>query len=243
MNFINKILFRLNSEITLKRIKCLIGYIESEKQAFYIQDDEDTLEKIADLVMDEEPNAPILSLDEVKQLELKTMVIARFEDEPFRGIITQSNESDENLDIHFVDYGNTSSCPKNSLKRCSKQLSSYPYQAKHCHLYGVSSNEIDNALKYLNDNTNPDNNLEISIINEKDQIYNVLVYINNQCINEKFGYDPNSIPNNDQSSTTEPTTVKEEEQANEEVPSTNEISLDTSEVIKLETESMYKSKD
>jgi len=172
------------------------------------------------------------------------LIIAIFEDAPYRGIITQYNESDENLNICFIDYGNTSSCPKISLKRCSEQLSSYPYQAKHCHLYGISSNEIINALKYLGDNTDPDNTLEISIINEKDQIYNVLVYINNQCINEKFGYDPNSITNNDQSSTTTETIVKEEEQqqTNDEVLSTNEISLDTSTVIKSETEGMGKIK-
>jgi hypothetical protein len=173
------------------------------------------------------------------------LIIARFEDEPFRGIITQHNQSDENLNICFVDFGNTSSCPKTSLKLCSKQLSEYPYQAKHCHLYGISSNEINNALKYLGDNTDPDNTLEIAIINEKDQIYNVLVYINDQCMNEKFGYDPNLTTNNDQSSITTETTVKEEEeeQKNDEVLSANEIPLDTSPVIiKSETEGMCKIK-
>jgi hypothetical protein len=86
-------------------------------------------------------------------------------------------------------------------------------------LYGVPSSEINNAFKYLEDNSDCEN-LEISIVNEKDHILKVLVYMNNQCVNEKFGYDPNLIENNDSSteiddqlSTTTATTVKEQEQS------------------------------
>ncbi len=203
----------------LKRTKCLIGHIEAEKQEFYIQDDEETLDKITDLIQEEKPSASTFSLDEVKQLKPNTIVLATYEDELYRGII-QSDESDENVNICFVDFGNTSSCPKNSLQRASEQLSSYRYQAKHCRLHGVPSNQINNALTYLGDNTDPDNNFEISIINEKDQISNVLVYINNQCVNEKFGYDPNK----DQLNTTvqeQPTSVPQL-QTSEDVPPTNE---------------------
>jgi hypothetical protein len=205
--------------VILKRTKCLIGHIESEKQEFYIQDDEETLDKITDLIQEEKPTASTFSLDEVKQLKPNTIVLATYEDELYRGII-QSDESDENVNICFVDFGNTSSCPKNSLQRASEQLSSYRYQAKHCRLHGVPSNQINNALTYLGDNTDPDNNFEISIINEKDQISNVLVYINNQCVNEKFGYDPNK----DQLNTTvqeQPTSVPQL-QTSEDVPPTNE---------------------
>jgi hypothetical protein len=79
--------------------------------------------------------------------------------------------------------------------------------------------------------------LEIAIVNEKDRVNNVLVYIDNECVNEKFGYDPNLIDNHDtsaesedQSSTTTATTVKErerpvsvaEEQTKDDVLPTNE---------------------
>ena len=217
-NFKQKISFRLKSEVTFKRVKCLIAHIESEKQLFYIQDDEDTLEKIAELVKTEDANAPALSLDEVKQLGTNAVVIANYEDEPFRAII-QSDESDENINVCYIDFGNTSSCPKTSLKRCSEQLSLYPHQSKQCHLYGISSNEINNALKYLEEHSDSET-IEIAIVNEKDRVNNVLVYIDNECINEKFGYDPNLIDNHDsstenedQSSTTTATTVKEQEQS------------------------------
>ena len=182
---------RVKSETTLKRIKCLIGHIESDQHQFYIQEDEKTLNEIEALIEAEEPNAHTFSLDEVKDLTPKIVVIARYDDVPYRGII-QSNESDDNVNIHFLDYGNVSSCPKNSLKRSSDKLSSFPPQGKQCRLYGIPSEKLDEALSYLGDNTDAEN-LEIAISKEKDQIHDVLVYINNQCLNEKFGYDPNQI--------------------------------------------------
>jgi hypothetical protein len=218
--------------VILKRIKCLIGHIESEKQEFYVQIDEETLNKIADLIQEEETNAPILSLDEVKELKPNTIVLAEYDNELYRGII-QSNESDENVNICFVDYGNTSSCPKNSLKQASEQLTSYPYQAKHCRLHGVPSNQINNALTYLGDNSDPENNLEISIINEKNQISYVLVYLNNQSVNEKFGYDPNKDQPN--TTTNEQIPSVPEPQKNEDVLSTDEVTLATEAADKSET--------
>ena len=190
-------------EKKLKRIKCLISHIESAQHEFFIQDDDKTLSEIADLIEGENSNATTLSLDEVKDLKAITIVIARYDDLPFRGIL-QSDESDENVNIFFVDYGNISACPKDSLKQCSEKLNAYPYQAKRCHLYGVSTEKIGEALEYLDDNTDPEIPVEISIVKEKDQIYDVLVYVDDQCVNEKFGYDPNQ----DQ----EETTVQEEQE-------------------------------
>ena len=239
----------------MKRIKCFIAHIEPEEQRFYIQDDKDTVEKIAALIESEEPTAPNLSLDEVKQLDPNAMVIATFDEEPFRAIV-QSDESDENINVCYVDYGNTSSCSKTSLKRCSEQLSSYPPQAKHCELYGISSGENDNAYKYLQENSDSET-VEIASVNEKDRVYKVLVYIDDQCINGKYGYDPNLTENNDtsaeidgESSTTTATTVKEQEQSsstpekqtNDEVLLANENSSDASGIIKSETEGACKTK-
>lgn len=62
-----------------------------------------------------------------------------------------------------------------------------------------------------------------------------MVYVDNECINEKFGYDPNSIENNDtttetddQSSITTATTVKEQEQSTSAVE--KQTSPDTSDI-------------
>lgn len=239
LNFIyKKFHCRIKSEIKLKRIKCLIGHIEDGQHEFYIQDDEETLNKIAELVEIEEQNAQTLSIDEVNQLEPKTKVIAMYDDGPFRGIITELNQSDENLNICFIDYGNTSSCPKNSLKRCSEQLSSYKDQAKHCRLYGISSDKLDNAYKDLSDDSAEDNIIEISIINTENEIDNVLVFINNKCLNEKFGYDPSKpIAKEEEQetinegilTTNEPLMETSEEKINEDIVTTNEPLVETSE--------------
>ena len=107
-------------------------------------------------------------------------------------------------------------------------------------MYGISSKEFDQAFKYLEDHSDCDT-FEIAIVNEKDRLLNVLVYIDNGCMNEKFGYDPNlsennetSTENDEQSSTA--TTVKEQEQSlsvpekqtNNDILSTNESISDTS---------------
>ncbi|CAF1033127.1 unnamed protein product [Rotaria sordida] len=186
---------------SLKRFHCVIIHFECDKHEFFIQDNTETADKISELVQNEEPNAPTLTIDEVKQLLPNTMIIAMFDNQPYRAII-QSNESnnddddDDNINVYYVDYGNTNLCSKTSLKRCSEQLSSYPYQNKRCQLYGINLNEIDNAFKYVQENSDSENT-EISIINEKNSLFNVLVYINNECINEKFGCDLNLIENND----------------------------------------------
>ncbi|CAF4776500.1 unnamed protein product, partial [Rotaria socialis] len=114
-----------------------------------------------------------------------------------------------------VDFGNTNSCPKTSLKQCSKQLSSYPNQSKRCQLYGILPDKIDDAFTYLQDVSDSEN-LEISIVKEKDLLSNVLLYADNICVNEKFGCDLNAIETSDtnvnigdQATTT---TVNEQEQ-------------------------------
>ncbi|CAF0807587.1 unnamed protein product [Adineta steineri] len=225
---------KLKSQKSFKLIKCIIVHIESDQQRFFVQDDGDTIDKIEELIAVEDENSPTLSLDEVKQLEPNTKVIATFEEAPYRAII-QSDESEDNVNIFFIDYGNTSSCPKTSLKRCSEQLSSYPYQSKQCQLYGISSNEIDNAFKCLQEHLN-ETEIEIAIVNEKDSLYNVLVYIDNECMNEKHGYDPNVTEsnniekeNNDQEQ--EQSLSVADHQTNDNSVTTNESITDVSTIV------------
>lgn len=178
-------------EIILPRSKCHICHIENEQHEFYIQDDPDTVDKIADLIENEKTTNPTLTIDEIQQLEPNTIIIGIYEDDSYRGIIKQNNESDENLDVCFIDFGNTSSCPKDSLKRCSEELSKYPGQAKHCRLYGITTDQLDKAYQDLSEKSDSEN-IEYSIINDKNQILDVLIFIDNKCFNENFGYDPSS---------------------------------------------------
>ncbi|CAF4415082.1 unnamed protein product, partial [Rotaria sp. Silwood2] len=226
---------KLKPKITSKRIHCFIAHVEPDQHEFFIQDDKETADKVAELVTNEEPNASTLTIDEVKQLLPNTMVIAMYENEPYRAII-QSNDDkdDDNINVCYVDYGNTNLCSKTSLKNCSEQLSSYPYQSKRCQLYGIKSNEIDNAFQHLADNSDSEN-IEISIINKKNSLFNVLLYIDDKCVNEKFGYDPDLIEYNDgnveiddQPSTPIATTIikEEEEEEEEEKEQEQPISVD-----------------
>ncbi|CAF4858871.1 unnamed protein product [Rotaria sp. Silwood1] len=230
---------KLKSENTLKRLHCFIVHIESNQHEFFIQDDKETVDKIADLINKEISNTPTLTIDEVNQLLPNTIVIATFENEPYRAIIQSNESNNDNINVCYIDYGNTNICSKTSLKSCSEQLSSYPYQSKRCQLYGIKSNEIDNAFQYIEDKSDSEN-IEISIINEKNSLFNVILYIDNECINEKFGYDINSIENiietHDQSSISTTTTTiesKEQEQqilvddkqTNDDILSQNETSI------------------
>ncbi|CAM4748884.1 unnamed protein product [Rotaria magnacalcarata] len=204
----------LKPVVTLKRIPCLIVHIESDQHQFFIQDDKETADKIAEQILVEEPNSSVLSSDEVKQLPPETIVIAQFENEPYRAII-QSDESDDNVIVWYVDFGNTSLCSKTSLKQCSKELSSYPNQSKRCQLYGILSDKIDDAFTYLRDISDSEN-VEISIVKEKSLLSNVLLYADDICVNEKFGCDLNAIETSDTNVNTgdqaTTTTVNEQEQ-------------------------------
>jgi hypothetical protein len=181
-------------------IPCVIVYIDHDKYQFYIQDDQKTMEKINDEVRIDNEISP-------DEININSMVISTFEDAPFRAII--QSDLDENVSVYFVDYGNTNICSKSSLKKCNEQLKSYPYQAKQCQLYDISSNDLDPAFKQLDEYLESDKT-EISIINQNENLYNVRLYIDGECFNDKFPNDI-SIDIDDQSSTTTATTVKEQE--------------------------------
>lgn len=233
--------FRIKSQVTLKRIPCAVVHIESDQHQFCIQDDDDTVDKISHLIEKEEPNAPTLTIDEVKQLPPNSIVIARYDEDPFRAII-QSEESDDNVIVCYVDFGNSESCPKTSLKRCSEQLSSFKYQSKRCQFYGIPSNKLNEIFAHL-ENASDSKNIEISIVKEKNQLYDVLLYVDGKCVNEKFGCDLNSIEtveiDNQPPAPTTTTVVEEQplpsvvEKPMEEIVT---LSNETPEVVNLENE-------
>ena len=172
----------------LKRIPCAAVHFEPTEHRFYIQDDLETSKVIEDLIEKEVSTASTFSTDELGQLfNSKTIVIAPFnEDGHYRAII-QSEEADDQVKVYFIDFGNDSLCPKSVLQRCSQQLSSYGPQAKQCQLYGVSQNQLDEAFAFLQEKSDSDD-IAVSIINEKDHLLNVLVFIDKKCLNEQFGY-------------------------------------------------------
>jgi hypothetical protein len=184
--------------------QCVIVYIDADKHQFYIQDDDQTMDKISDEVRN--------SSDEVSSddIQINSMVISTFDDAPYRALI-QSDLNDDNVEVYFVDYGNTNICSKALLKKCNEQLKSYKHQAKRCQLYGISLNDLDDAFKQLNDYLESDKTT-ISIINQHENLYNVLVYIDGECFNDKFRHNT-SVDMDDQSSIITTTTVKEQERS------------------------------
>lgn len=199
---VNNNAIKLKTSSSSNNKSCILVYIDNDKHQFYIQDDQDTMDKIKEQV----ENASDLSSDEI---QINSMVISTFEDQPYRAII--QSDLDNDVSVYFIDYGNTEICPKTTLKKCSDELKNYPHQAKRCQLYDISLNDLDEAFKQLNEYIESDQT-EYSIINEdkNENLYFIRFYIGNECFNEKFSND-NSINTNDQSSTTTATTVQEQE--------------------------------
>ncbi|CAF3570765.1 unnamed protein product [Rotaria sp. Silwood1] len=198
--------------ISKTNIKCHIVYINIDKYEFYIQDDNETMTKINNEITTTTTTNEI-SLDDI---QINTMVISLYNNKLCRAIIQA--DLNENVRLYFVDYGDTNICSKTSLKQCNEQLKTYPYQAKRCQLYDISSNMLDEAFKKLHEYIQSDK-IEISIVNQDDtNLFHVLLYIDGECFNEKFHkssiiidqYETSSDIN-DQSSTTTATTVKDQE--------------------------------
>jgi len=139
--------------------------------------------------------------------------MALFEEVPYRAMIRQE-ENENDVKVYFVDYGNTDISAKTSLKRCSDELSKYPSQAKRCRLFGISSTKLADAFASLEEKSELES-IEFSIVNEKNQIFDVLIYVENECFNEQFGCDLSTIAEEEksevpQTTTAETTEVKEE---------------------------------
>ena len=225
---------RLMIEIKAVEINpsCLIVYVDADRHQFHIQDDPETMEKIRD-----EVNVQIdLPMEEI---QVDAMVIATFEGEPYRAII-QADLGDD-VRVYFVDYGNTETCSKNSVKKCPEQLKNYPHQAQRCQLSLISTHELDQAYKQLEDYIESDN-VTLTVVKKIDDLAQVLLFIDGECWNEKFVQE-NSIDTDEQSSTTTTaTTVKEREQPtttsanskrnNEEILSPNDHSINRSRNVK-----------
>ena len=180
-----------------KHRPCVIVYIDSDKHQFYIQDDSETMEKIETEITTDIDLPP-------EDIQVNSMVISTFEEAPYRAII--QSDLDDNVSVYFIDYGNTNICSKDSLKKCPDELKAYPPQAKRCQLSDVY---LDQAFKQLDEYLESDQ-VTHSIVNQTDDFYNVLLYVNGECFNEKFSNET-SIDLDDQSSTTTATTVKEQE--------------------------------
>ncbi|CAM2713618.1 unnamed protein product [Rotaria socialis] len=195
---------------TNRNIKCSIVHIDSSEYELYIQDDEETMKKINNELTMAKENF----LDDIK---INSMVISIYDDKPSRAIIQSDSDENENVCLYFVDYGTTKVCSKTSLKACNEQLKAYPRQAKRCQLHDISSSVVDETFKYL-DQYFKSNNIEISIVNQYNDLCNILLYIDGECLNEKFNQKSMSIDeheantdNNDQSSTATAITIKEQE--------------------------------
>lgn len=239
---LKELFFKLNVieyKSSSNKTKCVIVYIDADKHDFYIQDNEKTVEEIQDEINIEHD----LTTDEI---EINSMVVAMFEEQPYRARV-QSFLNDDEVQVYFVDYGNTETCPKTSLKKCNEKLKEYPDQAKRCQLYNVSTSALDDAFTQLNDHLESEKT-EISTINHQDNPLQVRLYVDGECFNEKFPvqsdnneqHETISTDDNDQSSTTTATTIKEQDRIisatgkrnNDEIFSPNETLLSTTTSIK-----------
>ena len=182
--------------------------MEDDENQFYIQDQRDVVDTIAALVAKESETSPTLSIDDLQQLPSNTVFIAIFDEAPYRAVI-QSEANENEVKVYYIDYGNTEVYAKTSLKRCSEQLSSYPRQAKRCQLYGIPTAKVKEAFEYLQTKSD-EGEIEFSLVNEKDQCLNILIYIEKKCLNEQFGCDLTTIEQVD-------TTEKKKNDDNEEV--------------------------
>ena len=153
----------------------MIVHIDKDKHEFYIQDNDDIMSKIEREIANINED---LTNDEI---HIDTMVISMYEDSFYRAII--QFDLNENVQVYFVDYGNTNICSKASLKKCTEQLKTYPYQAKRCQLSGISSNNLDQAYEKLNEYYES-NNTEICIVHQQKDSFYVNLYINGDCFNQ-----------------------------------------------------------
>ena len=191
---------------SVKRVKCLIVHTDFDQRLFYVQDDDKAMDEIRGLVEQEADVAKELAADDVR---LNSIVISTYEDAPYRAMV--QSESDENANVYFIDYGNTNTCLKTTLKPCSERLQGYAHQAKRCRLFGVPSHELDRALKELEAQADSDET-EILVVNQEENVHEVRVFVNGQCLNGKFGFvekNETSGETDEQSSTA--TTVREQE--------------------------------
>lgn len=203
-------------EITRPRVKCQVVHIEAAQRRFYAQKDADIVAEIEELLQHEDEQVAALSPDELAKLPAGAVVIAYYEDAPYRAVV-QSTASDEQVNVRFVDFGNSSLCPKTSLKACNEKLSSYPHQSIECQLHGVPSDQVDKAYEYLEQHSDSEE-LSIALVTERDGLSSVLLFDKDECINARFGYDPDS-EETVASAQVQPTS---EQQTTEEVPVTSE---------------------
>jgi hypothetical protein len=187
--------FSSKSNHPVKRCQCRIVQIQAEQHQFHIQDNIETVEKIKQLVTTESLTVETLSTADIERLSANTLLMSVFDAEPYRAIIKSHADNDQ-VNVCLVDFGRTRLCSKNSLKRCSESLSAYPYQAKLCDLHGVPVNKLDRAFEYLNEKSTSASISSVTL-GQADERFHVLIYIDDICVNQQYGYDSTHTNNTD----------------------------------------------
>lgn len=213
-----------------KNPSCLIVYVDSDQHQFFIQDDPDTMEKIeAEVHVD-------IDLPQ-EDIQVDTMAISTFKDAPYRAIIQE--DLDDDVRVYFVDYGNINICSKKSLKKCPDQLKNYPHQAKRCQLSPIANQDLDQAYQQLEHHIESEV-VTYTIVKKINDFFEVLLYIGGECWNEKFVNEHSFETDEQSSTTTTATTVKERERPisangkrnNEEIFSPTDTSINQSNNVK-----------
>ncbi|CAF0731065.1 unnamed protein product, partial [Didymodactylos carnosus] len=188
-----------------QRIPVTISYIEKDKHYFYVQTDTTTVNQISNIIEQEMDIAQVLSIEDVRQLLKNDLVISMYDGAPFRAVLSDDiNNSEDNVYVYFVDYGNVDSCVSTTLKKCSNELSVYPYQARRCFFHGIQNDKLDTLFEEL-DSYLEAADVEMSIVNQISpnesnnltktpsvDASSVLLYVKGVCLNEKYGYQPNT---------------------------------------------------
>ncbi|CAF1120767.1 unnamed protein product [Adineta ricciae] len=216
-----------------KRMAGLIVYVDHDSQQFFIQTNEEIAEEIADQVKN-------MSETATDDIQVGSMIISMYEDDLYRAVIQEDLGND--VKVFYVDFGNTNTCPKSSLKKCDEKLKRYAPQAQRCELADVAKDELSEAIKQL-DTLEESDKTEVLIVEKTDDLWRVRIYINGRCFNERFPTELAPVEKNDssfdmddQSSTTTTTTVQEQERptnatckrTNEEILSPGTNSANTS---------------
>ena len=125
-----------------------------------------------------------LSLDEIKQLSPNDIIMALYDEGYYRGIVKSILDNNQ-IQVFYIDFGNTDICSAENVKRCSSTLKNYQRILKMCRLHNVNGRRLEKAIQFISDHSDS-TEAEISIINEKNGWYDVLLYIGSNCVNQMY---------------------------------------------------------
>ena len=108
--------------------------------------------------------------------------LARSEDEEWyrAEFISVSNE---NVDVRFVDYGNTETVLKQNTRAITKEFASLPAMSVSCQLHDVHDSDIDvkKAEDWLHENL-VEHDIDVEIIGRIDDTYDVIITRRNENV-------------------------------------------------------------